>query len=217
MAINFPTNAQNQLNNGDQFTDATSGITWQWDTVSWKARGVSPTGLVSNIQDLANVNISANLQDDQVLTYTAASGWHNADSQGSSGNGNGVPSIQDVNGTAIGVPAGGARELNIPGHHAYALFKIEVSHDAWVRLYCDDNSRDNDINRSEGNDPSPGSGLLAEVRTTTAGQVVILTPSVLGFNNDSPRTDTIYLSVTNRTSSVQNIQVKLTLVEIGEN
>ena len=32
MAINFPTNAQNQLNDGDQFTDATAGITWQWDT-----------------------------------------------------------------------------------------------------------------------------------------------------------------------------------------
>ena len=85
------------------------------------------------------------------------------------------------------------------------------------RLYCDDTSRDNDINRSEGNDPSPGSGLLAEVRTTTTGQVVILTPSVLGFNNDSPRVGTIYASVTNRTSSAQNIQVKLTLVEIGDN
>ena len=214
MAINFPTNAQNQLNNGDQFTDATSGITWQWDTVSWQARGVSPTGLVSNIQDLANVTVS-NLQDDQVLTYTAALGWHNESAQGSSGTG--VPSIQEIPGTAIGVPAGEARELNITGYNAYALFKIEVSHDAWVRLYCDDTSRDNDINRSEGNDPSPGSGLLAEVRTTTPGQVVILTPSVLGFNNDSPRTDTIYASVTNRTSSAQNIQVKLTLVEIGEN
>ena len=150
-----------------------------------------------------------------VLTYTAALGWHNESAQGSSGTG--VPSIQDVTGTAVGVPAGQARELNITGYNAYALFKIEVSHDAWVRLYCDDTSRDNDINRSEGNDPSPGSGLLAEVRTTTTGQVVILTPSVLGFNNDSPRTNTIYASVTNRTGSAQNIQVKLTLVEIGDN
>ena len=214
MAINFPTNAQSQLNLGDTYSDATSGITWIWDTVSWKAQGVSPSGLVSNIQDLANVTFS-NLQDDQVLTYTAALGWHNESAQGSSGSG--VPSIQDITGTAIGVPAGQARELNITGYNAYALFKIEVSHDAWVRLYCDDTSRDNDINRSEGNDPSPGSGLLAEVRTTTAGQVVVLTPSVLGFNNDSPRVGTIYASVTNRTSSAQNIQVKLTLVEIGDN
>tara|TARA_X000000368_G_scaffold170984_1_gene134871 strand:- start:2857 stop:3501 length:645 start_codon:yes stop_codon:yes gene_type:complete len=214
MAINFPTNAQSQLNLGDTYSDATSGITWIWDTVSWKAQGVSPSGLVSNIQDLANVTFS-NLQDDQVLTYTAALGWHNESAQGSSGTG--VPSIQDITGTAIAVPAGEARELNITGHNAYALFKIEVSHDAWVRLYCDDTSRDNDINRSEGNDPSPGSGLLAEVRTTTTGQVVVLTPSVLGFNNDSPRTNTIYASVTNRTSSAQNIQVKLTLVEIGDN
>ena len=214
MAINFPTNAQSQLNLGDTYSDATSGITWIWDTVSWKAQGVSPSGLVSNIQDLANVTFS-NLQDDQVLTYTAALGWHNESAQGSSGSG--VPSIQDITGTAIAVPAGEARELNITGHNAYALFKIEVSHDAWVRLYCDDTSRDNDINRSEGNDPSPGSGLLAEVRTTTAGQVVVLTPSVLGFNNDSPRVGTIYASVTNRTSSAQNIQVKLTLVEIGDN
>jgi len=214
MAINLPTNAQSQLNLGDTYSDATSGITWIWDTVSWKAQGVSPSGLVSNIQDLANVTISS-VQDNHVLTYTAALGWHNASA--SSGSGSGVPSIQDITGTAIAVPAGEARELNITGHNAYALFKIEVSHDAWVRLYCDDTSRDNDINRSEGNDPSPGSGLLAEVRTTTTGQVVVLTPSVLGFNNDSPRTNTIYASVTNRTSSAQNIQVKLTLVEIGDN
>ena len=110
MAINFPTNAQSQLNNGDTYSDATSGITWIWDTVSWKAQGVSPSGLVSNIQDLANVTVS-NLQDDQVLTYTAALGWHNESAQ--SGSGSGVPSIQDVTGTAIGVPAGQARELNL--------------------------------------------------------------------------------------------------------
>ncbi len=210
MAINLPTNP---APNATHY-DATAGITWVWDTVSWKAQGVAPSGLVSNIQDLANVTV-ASLQDDQVLTYTAAQGWHNAAAQSSSGSG--VPSIQEINGTAVGVPAGEARELNITGYNAYALFKIEVSHDAWVRLYCDDASRDNDINRSEGNDPSPGSGLLAEVRTTTAGQVVVLTPSVLGFNNDSPRVNTIYASVTNRTSSAQNIQVKLTLVEIGDN
>ena len=212
MAINFPTSSN--LSDGDTHYDATSGVTWVWDTVSWKSQGVAPSGLISNLQDISNVTIS-NLQDDQVLTYTAASGWHNETAQGSSGSG--VPSIQEIPATAIAVPAGEARELNITGHHAYALFKIEVSHDAWVRLYCDDASRDNDINRSEGNDPSPGSGLLAEVRTTTTGQVVVLTPSVLGFNNDSPRTNTIYASVTNRTSSAQNIQVKLTLVEIGDN
>ena len=210
MAINLPENPSD----GDTHYDATAGITWQWDTVSWKAQGVAPSGLISNLQDISNVTI-ANLQDDQVLTYTAASGWHNETAQGSSGSG--VPSIQEIPATAIAVPAGEARELNITGYNAYALFKIEVSHDAWVRLYCDDTSRDNDINRSEGNDPSPGSGLLAEVRTTTTGQVVPLTPSVLGFNNDNPRTDNIYASVTNRTSSAQNIQVKLTLVEIGDN
>ena len=210
MAINLPENPSD----GDTHYDATAGITWVWDTVSWKAQGVAPSGLISNLQDISNVTI-ANLQDDQVLTYTAALGWHNTAAQGASGSG--VPSIQDITGTAIGVPTGEARELNITGYNAYALFKIEVSHDAWVRLYCDDASRDNDINRSEGNDPSPGSGLLAEVRTTTTGQVVVLTPSVLGFNNDSPRVGTIYASVTNRTSSAQNIQVKLTLVEIGDN
>ena len=86
-----------------------------------------------------------------------------------------------------------------------------------IRVYVDDATRDADIGRSEGNDPAPGSGVLCEVRTTAPNQAIILTPSVLGFNNDDPRQDTIYLSITNRTSTASAIQVKLTAVQLGEN
>ena len=211
MAINFP----DTPSPNEPFFDSGSGVTYLWDQVSWRAQGISQTALVADLEDLSDVTIS-NLQDDNVLTYTVANGWHNAVAQGGSG-GTGVPPIVELTGTHVNVPAGERKELNIAGYHAYALFKIWASVESWIRVYVDDATRDADIGRSEGNDPAPGSGVLCEVRTTAPNQAIILTPSVLGFNNDDPRQDTIYLSITNRTSTASAIQVKLTAVQLGEN
>ena len=123
--------------------------------------------------------------------------------------------IQDLIGTTTGTLADDAyAELNITGYKAYSLFKIASNHDALVRVYVDDASRDADITRSEGQDPNPGIGLIAEARTS--GGTVLVTPGAMGFNNDNPRTNTIYLGVTNRSGGPQQIQVTLTAIQIGE-
>ena len=77
-------------------------------------------------------------------------------------------------------------------------------------------SRQADVNRSEGNDPLPGSGVIAEVRTYGSGLGQLITPGVMGFNNDNPRANTIYLSIYNRSGSAAAITVTLTLLKIGE-
>ena len=129
--------------------------------------------------------------------------------------GSSVPQIQDLTGTTASIADDATAELNITGYKAYSLFKIEVDAAAWVRVYTDDTSRDADQTRSEGADPSPGSGVIAEVRTTTA-ESILITPGIMGFNNDSPRTTTIYLSVTNRSGGTSTVTVTLTALQIGE-
>jgi len=126
-----------------------------------------------------------------------------------------VPSIQDLAGTTASLAADASGELNITGYKAYSLFKITTSAEAWVRVYVDDASRDADATRSEGEDPTPGSGVISEVRTSGA-QSVLITPGIMGFNNDNPRTTTIYLAVTNRTTAAASITVTLTALKIGE-
>ena len=126
-----------------------------------------------------------------------------------------VPQIQDLTGTTGSVANNNTTELNITGYKAYALFKITVDTEAWVRVYVDDASRDADLTRSEGQDPTPGSGVIAEVRTSGA-ESILTSPGIMGFNNDNPRTDNIYLSVTNRSGNPTPITVTLTALQIGE-
>ena len=126
-----------------------------------------------------------------------------------------VPSIQDISGTTSSIGADVTAELNITGYKAYSLFKITTDAEAWVRVYVDDASRDADATRSEGEDPSPGSGVISEVRTSGA-ESILISPGIMGFNNDNPRTDSIYLAVTNRSGAATTITVTLTALQIGE-
>ena len=129
-----------------------------------------------------------------------------------------TPSITDLTGqTGIITQNGGIGDLNIPGYKGYVLYKITSSHEAWVRVFVDDASRQADDTRSEGTDPNPGGGVVAEVRTSGSNQSVLITPGVMGFNNDSPtRTTTMYLSVVNRSNVTTAIDITLTALKIGE-
>ena len=102
--------------------------------------------------------------------------------------------------------------LNITGYKAYSLLKIETDADAWVRVYTDDAARTADAFRSEGADPLPGDGVIAETRGSGAIQ---LSPPPYGYNNDFPNVgDTIYTSVTNRSGSSATINVTLTAIRL---
>ena len=134
------------------------------------------------------------------------------------------PSITTATGT-INNAIVGYQTLNITsGFKAYVLYKVSVNVSCpycWIRLYTDPDSRDNDRFRGQGTDPSPGSGCIAEVvhfPPSNEDLEILISPGVLGFNNDNPRTNTIYLAVTNYGAQAPNttIQVTLTLLKIGE-
>ena len=165
----------------------------------------------SNIEDLFNVSNTAPT-DGYVLTWnTTSSNWEPAVSGASPGSA--LTTRNEVITTTSIIDDGNSDTPNINGYKAYSLFKIETSAAAWVTLYCDSASRTADASRPETTDPTPGSGVIAEVITTGA-ETILMTPAVMGFNNDTTPGATIYAKVVNKSGSTQAITVTLTLLQL---
>ena len=181
----------------------------------WKpapdATGGGGSGSLSGLSD-TDID-AANLSTKKRLEYDGTSGkWVNVEDTS-----NAIPSIEEITTTSASIAANGYGTLDISnGHKAYVLYKVETDVEAWVRIYCDSTSRTNDNVRSEGNDPLPGSGVIAEVRTTASENAVLVTPGVMGFNNQNPRQPNIFVAINNRSSSASTVQVKLTVLKIGD-
>jgi hypothetical protein len=92
--------------------------------------------------------------------------------------------------------------------------KVGLSTTGWLRLYTDSASRDADASRSQGVDPAPGSGVIAEVITTGISTTQIISPFVMGGNLDNPADTTIYASITNLSGSTQAITANLTILQL---
>ena len=103
--------------------------------------------------------------------------------------------------------------LTITGYKGYMLYKIQTSAAAWVRIYTDTTSRTADATRLEGADPTPGSGVVAEVITTGA-QTILISPGALGFSNETVPDTNIQLAVTNKSGTTTAITVTLTAVQL---
>ena len=130
------------------------------------------------------------------------------------GGGGSLASRTTKSATTSSLNAAASGDLSITAFKAYNLLKIAIDHPAWVRLYVDSASRTSDASRVEGTDPLPGSGVIAEVLTTTAGaSTFLMSPGVIGWNNDGTPSTTVYAKVTNKDSSARAITVTLTLIQ----
>ena len=130
------------------------------------------------------------------------------------GGGGSLASRTTKSATTASLNAAASGDLSITAFKAYNLLKIAIDHPAWVRLYVDSASRTSDASRTEGTDPTPGSGVIAEVLTTTAGaSTFLMSPGVIGWNNDGTPSTTVYAKVTNKDSSARAITVTLTLIQ----
>ena len=125
------------------------------------------------------------------------------------------PSRSDVSAATGSIGIGTTTNISITAHKSYGLLKVGISSAAWVRLYVDEASRTSDANRSYLVDPAAGSGLIAEVRTETTGiSTFLMTPGVIGWNNDVSVGSTVYAAVTNNETEAANITVTLSVVRI---
>ena len=125
----------------------------------------------------------------------------------------GLASRGTVAGTTASLANNATGNLTIVGFKGYVLYKIQTSAGAWVRMYTDSASRTADSSRLQTSDPTPGSGVIAEVITSGA-QTIIIGPGTIGFNNESTPTTNIELAVTNLSGSTTTIVVTLTILKI---
>jgi hypothetical protein len=119
-----------------------------------------------------------------------------------------------VSGSTTSITNNGIGNTDITGFKSYALMKVGLSTAGWLRLYTDSASRANDVSRSVGIDPTPGSGVIAEVVTTGISTTQNISPFVMGGNLDDPADTTIYASITNLSGTTQSITANLTILKL---
>ena len=157
----------------------------------------------SNIGSATTVNFGTGLD----VTFSAGIATITA-------SGGSLQSRTTVSGVTTSIANLGIGNTNITGFKSYALMKVGLSTAGWLRLYTDNTSRANDASRSVGEDPAPGSGVIAEVVTTGITTTQIISPFVMGGNLDNSPTTTIYASIKNLSGSTQTITANLTILQL---
>ena len=179
--------------------------------LSWQSAGNSAIP----IDDLTDVDTTSTAPTNgQVLKWNGTN-WVPSDDLQGGGGGSGLSTRTTSSAATSASHADAAAEditLGTVGK-SYALLKIQASHAAWITLYTDTTARSNDANRNEFTDPIAGSGVIAEVITTDgAGQLI--TPSIIGFNNDPTPSDNVYAKVVNKSGATRPITVTITFVKL---
>ena len=175
-------------------------------TTKWE--NWTPNYLTTETDPVFTASPVGSVTTTQVTNWDTAYGWGN---HASAGYLTDLPSRTTAQVTATSLADGASVSLSITTPKAYGLMKIETTHAAWVTLYSSTNARTNDANRSETTDPTPGSGVLAEVITAGA-TTQLITPGTFCFNEDA--SNTTYAKVVNKSGSTANITVTLTYVQL---
>ena len=157
----------------------------------------------SNIGSATTVNFGTGLD----VTFSAGIATITA-------SGGSLQSRTTVSGVTTSIANNGIGNTNITGFKSYGLMKVGLSTAGWLRLYTDSTSRTNDISRSVGEDPAPGSGVIAEVVTTGITTTQIISPFVMGGNLDNSPTTTIYAAIKNLSGITQAITANLTILQL---
>ena len=175
-------------------------------TTDWE--NWTPNYLTAETDPVFTASAASGITSTKVTNWDTAYGWGN---HASAGYVTGPPSRETAQATAAGVISGAAADISITTPKTYALLKIETSVAAWVTLYSSSNARTSDASRLETTDPTPGSGVLAEIITTGAVTQAI-TPGSICFNESAGTTT--YVKVVNKTGATTNITVTLTYIKL---
>ena len=180
----------------------------KYSTFSGDWENWTPNYLTSETDPVFASSAAASIGTGDINNWNTAYGWGN---HATAGYLTALPSRTTAQVTTASLISTGFANVSITTPPTYALLKIETSHAAWVTLYTDTTSRSNDASRSETTDPTPGSGVIAEV--ITSGAVTqLISPGTIGFN--SAGTGTTYAKIVNKSGQSATITVTLHYVPL---
>jgi hypothetical protein len=172
-----------------------------------------PSDGAPGAQGIQGIQGSNGIQGIQGITGIGTQGIQGIQGSAGTGGGSGLVSRSVASATATSLANDSTANVTATGFKGYNIYKIQTSHAAWVRIYSDAASRTADVSRLESEDPLPGSGVIAEVITSGA-ETVLITPAVVGFNNENPVTTDIPIAITNKSGSTNTITVDITVLQI---
>lgn len=154
-----------------------------------------------NLGDLADVDMSLAPVIGQALVWDGTA-WTPTDQSGGGGGGESVAgALTERADVAVTENFGVSqqKDLEFAGMGEAGKFvQVTISQPAWIRFYATAADRSADATRSVDDDPQPGSGVLMEVRTQVASEVVKITPGAIYYNNDLLPTQALYARVQNQ-------------------
>ena len=164
------------------------------------------SGTAANLSGTPNITVgtvaSSDITSTGVVTATSFDGS------------NVLKSRTTVTGSTGSITNNAIGNVDITGFKSYGLIQVGLSTAGWLRIYTDNAARANDVNRSVGEDPTPGDGVIADIVTTGVSTTKNITPFTLGGNLDNPVSDKIYVAVTNQSGTTQAISVNLTILKL---
>ena len=164
------------------------------------------SGTAANLSGTPNITVgtvaSSDITSTGVVTATSFDGS------------NVLKSRTTVTGSTPSIANNGIGNTDISGFKSYGLIQVGLSTAGWLRIYTDNAARANDVNRSVGEEPTPGDGVIADIVTTGVSTTKNITPFTLGGNLDNPVSDKIYVAVTNQSGTTQAISVNLTILKL---
>jgi hypothetical protein len=179
--------------------------------------GALATGIVKSTTTTGALTIAAAGTDYQApitLTTTGSSGQATF-----SNNTLNIPQYtalaarNSTSGTTASLANDAAGNVTITGWKSYMLLSIQTSDAAWVTVYTSSAARTADASRTITTDPTPGSGVIAEVITTGAS-TQIFSPAVFGFNDESSPSTDVQIKVVNRSGATTAITITMKLVQL---
>lgn len=175
-----------------------NGSIWVNDFLTYNLNGLTDT-------------VVDNPQPNQVLKYNGTAWVNDFPSETSAST---LQARATVSATTTSIANGASADITLPAAKSYVLIAVQVSHTARVVLYTDPTARVEDAARAEGTPATQGAGVITDLSITGPGSRRMTTPSVLGFNYESPASVNTYAKVTNKSGGAAAVTVTLTYVKV---
>lgn len=118
--------------------------------------------------------------------------------------------------STISTASGNTATINLVGFKSYVISKVQTNYPARIRFYTGNVGRNLDFYRNTATSADSDSGVILDIVTTASNVPKVIAPGIFGFNNDSPSSTTMYLSITNNDVVPRSIQVDVTLLQLEQ-